>query len=287
MTAILWMLGALSSFSLMAVGARELSADLTTSQIVFFRGCVSLVLIVLLIGLKRQPSLFRTRRPGLHGFRHVVHFGGQYGWFLGLGLLPLAEVFALEFTVPLWTALIAAAFLGERLTRRRIWAVVLGLAGVLVIVQPGLAIIDPASLVVLGAAICYAIAHSSTKALSASEHPLTILYYMAAIQLPLSFALALFDWGWPAPHNLAWILVVGSTALSAHFCMTRAMQSTEVSTVVCMDLLRLPLIALVGIVLYQEQLELGLIIGGSLILLANYIGTRTPRRDSGAPSDGV
>ena len=117
--AALWMGGTLLSFLLMAIGGRELSASLDTGEILFYRSVIGLsVLAAVFSGL--GFGRLRTRKPGLHLLRGLAHFGGQYGWFFGLVYLPLAEVFALEFTLPVWAALLAALLLGERITAPRI-----------------------------------------------------------------------------------------------------------------------------------------------------------------------
>jgi len=105
-----WMIGTLMSFCLMAVSVRELGSDIDTFQVLFFRSAIGLIVISTIIIGTRNTRLFYTGRIGLHSIRNTFHFAGQYGWFVGIGLLPLAEVFALEFTVPLWTALIASFF---------------------------------------------------------------------------------------------------------------------------------------------------------------------------------
>lgn len=261
----------------MAIGARELSQQLDTFQILFFRTVIALIIVsVVIIGVKRR-SLLRTERFKLHLGRNLFHFAGQYGWFLGIGLLPLAEVFALEFTVPLWTLLIAYLFLGEHLTRNKLCAALLGFCGVLVIVKPGFDIVSPAAFIVLTAAFCYAIAHASTKSLASSEHPITILFFMCAIQLPIGFSFSIVNWHTPQGIEWLWLLVIGFTSLSAHYCMTKAMQCAEVSFVVTMDFLRLPMIALVGVLLYSEPFEISLVLGAALMLLGNLIGISSPK----------
>lgn len=263
------MLGTLLSFCLMAIGARELSGEIGTFQVLFFRGVIALTVISAVIFATGQQHLLRTRRLILHTIRNLFHFAGQYGWFVGIGLLPLAQVFALEFTVPLWTAVIAALFLGEQLTKRKLIAILLGFIGVLIIVRPGIEIVSPAALIVLTSAVCYAVSHSSTKSLARSEHPLTILFLMCFIQLPVGFTLALPEWQLPQGTQWLWLAIIGVTALTAHYCMTKAMQHADVSIVVTMDFLRLPVIALVGVFLYQEEFELALLVGALLMLVGN------------------
>jgi len=273
MNTVLWMMGTLASFSFMAIAARELSGTIDTFQILFFRSLLGLIIISLLIFAKKDLSLLSTKRLKQHFARNITHFGGQYGWFLGLSLLPLATVFALEFTVPLWTAIIAAIFLKERITAKKACAILLGLVAVAIIVNPGNDIFNYASLIVLAAAIFYALAYVSSKSLTNTEHPMTILFYMCLIQLPLGLVFTLLNWHTPNFIQWAWLLLVGVTALTAHYCITRAMQLSEVSIVVTLDFLRLPLIALVGIVLYAEDFQITIIVGGALMLLGNLINT--------------
>ena len=271
MKAVLWMLGALASFCLMAVAAREVGNGVSTIQVLFFRSVIGLLVVSLIIISLKRLRLFSTARIKQHTSRNIFHFAGQYGWFLGITLLPLAEVFALEFTVPLWTLIIAVLFLGEKLTLKKCCAVLLGLAGVYIIVQPGSELFDKSSLIVLAAAVSYGIAHSTTKALSSTEDPLTVLFYMCLIQLPIGFIFAVMDWQTPNSIQWLWIFIIGITALTANYCVTKAMQYAEVTTVMTLDFLRLPLISIVGVILYQEGFEITLIIGGLLMLFGNLL----------------
>jgi len=217
----------------------------------------------------------RTRRFGGHLLRNMAHLGGQYGWFLGIALIPLAEVFAIEFTTPIWTAILAALFLGERLTARRLVAIALGFAGVLVILRPGVGIVDPGAVAVLGAALGYAVAYVSTKSLARTESPIAILFYMTVLQLPLTFVAALPEWRWPSAPMWPWLIVVGVAALTAHYCITQALKRADATIVVPLDFLRLPLIAVIGYFAYAEPLNPFTLLGAALVLAGNYINTTT------------
>lgn len=269
-----WMFGVLTSFCLMAVGIRELSGDLPVFQTLFVRSVIGLLVVGLVMVLTGQLSRIGTTRPGMQVFRNLFHFCGQYLWFVGIGILPLAEVFALEFTVPLWSALLAAVFLNERLTPRRLTAVLLGLLGVVVIVQPTTAGPSEGALIVIGAAICFAVTFVCTKSLTVTDRPLTIVFYMCLVQMPIALAFSLHGWVWPAGVQWIWLVLIGLTALSAHYCLAGAMSVAEVTTVVTIDYLRLPLIGLVGVLLYDEPLKLSLLLGGALMVLGNVIGNR-------------
>jgi len=284
MTLFLWMTGALASFCILAIGARELSGGLSIAQSLTIRSAIGLVFLscVYLIRsryfkgskLKSSSKKQQVKVIKLHLFRNSFHFLAQYGWFFGIGLLPLAEVFALEFTVPIWTMLIAAFFLNEKVTRNKLSAIFLGTLGVLVIVQPGYALINYASIVVLGSAVCFAISHASTKTLAITESPITSWLLMCMIQLPIGLLLAWSNWVWPQGEQWFWLTVIGLSALSAHYCLANAMQYAEITTIITLDFFRLPLIALVGVIFYSEAFELPLLVGGGLMLIGNLIGVR-------------
>jgi len=260
------MSGALASFMAMAIGGRQLSTELTTFQILFFRSAVGLLVVAFLLQ-RAGWSNIKTKAFGTHLVRNCAHFGGQYGWFYGIALIPLSEVFAIEFTVPIWTAIFATLILHERMNRLRMLAIALGFIGVLVILRPGASAISPAALAVLGSAICYAISHVLTKRLSAHDSVLAILFYMTAMQLPLGLLPALPKWVWPSAALWPWVFIVAVTSLSAHYCMARAFRLADATVVVPMDFLRLPLIAVVGFFFYHEPLN-GWVFAGALIVLA-------------------
>ncbi len=280
MNAALWMLGALFSFCLMAIGARELSGELAVAETLFIRGIIGLTVISGIIVGKQQIKLFHTERIKLHIFRNSFHFAGQYGWFVAIGLLPLAEVFAIEFTVPVWTAIIAALFLKERMTLTRVLSILLGLLGVFIIINPSYRPLDTGSIIMLASAFSFSLCHVSTKSLSSSENTITIIFYMCLVQLPISLVFALQQWQWPDAIQWLWLTMIGLVALSAHYCMTRAMQYADITVIVTLDFLRLPLITLVGVLFYNELFELSLLAGGTIMLLANLVGASKLRLQS-------
>ena len=277
-----WMAAALIFFILMAVSGRELASGFSTFQILFFRSLIGVVLIGALVSMSGWQQL-RTARLHDHAGRNLAHFAGQFGWFYGLGVIALAEVIALEFTTPVWTAVFAAVFLRERLTRARWLALVCGIAGLLLILRPGAGVMQPASLAVLAAAACYAVSYIYTKSLSKTETPLCILFYMTLMQLPLGLLPSLWDWRMPQGGQWGWVMLVGVTSLVAHYCMTRAFQLADAGVVVPLDFLRLPLIAVVGFLFYQEALDIWVLLGALLMLGGNLVNLRAEwRRQPGS-----
>jgi drug/metabolite transporter (DMT)-like permease len=275
--AALWMSGTLVSFMAMAVGGRQLAGHMTTFQILFFRSLIGLVIIAFMLWRSNWKQIF-TKLFKVHALRNIAHFGGQFGWFYGIAFIPLAEVFALEFTVPIWTAVLATALLGEQITRARVSAIALGLAGVILILRPGLAVISPASLAVLGGAFCYALSHTLTRKLAQVDTPLAILFYMTLIQLPLGLVTSIFDWATPSIAMLPWIILVGVAALSGHYCMARALAIADAIVVVPLDFLRLPLIAGVGALIYHEPLDGLVLAGGGIMFAGNLINIRAENK---------
>jgi len=265
----LWMSGAMVSFVGMAIAGRELSDTLDTFQILTLRSFVALLITVFVI-TRVGWQVVKTQHIYFHIFRNLFHFGGQFGWFLGISLLPLATVFALEYTSPVWTALLAIIFLGERLNRGRILAIGCGIVGVILILRPGSGVINSASFIVIGAAFCYAVSYISTKSMTKTEEPLTVLFYMNLIQFPLGLVPASFSWIVPTLSDVPWILVVGAGGFFYHYCLTRAFEVADTLTVIPLDFTRLPTIAIIGYFFYSEVLEYALLFGALVIFTGNY-----------------
>ena len=278
--AALWMGGALLSFSVMAVAARELLERMGVFEILFLRSAISL-LMVLAVLPRYGIGALRTGQPGMHGLRNLCHFGGQYAWVYAIGALPLATVFAIEFTMPVWTAVLATFLLGERLNRGRVTMLALGLAGIAIILRPGLAVVDPAALVMLAGSLAYALTMIATKRLSGSDSPLVVLFWMSLIQMPLGLVPALPAWVWPRLAELPWIAFVGVAGFSAHYCLTRAFRLADATVVVPIDFLRLPLIALVGALAYGEAIDPLVMLGAAVIFAGTYYSLRRESRAAG------
>ena len=273
----LWMGGAMLSFAVMAVAARELLHTMGFFETLFLRSLVSFLLMLAVLP-RFGLGVLRTQRFGLHVVRNVLHFGGQYAWVYAIAMLPLATVFAIEFTMPVWTAVLAVPILGERLNRGRIVMLVLGLAGILVILKPGFAIVQPAALAMLAGSFAYASMNIATKRLAESDSAIAILFYMSAIQLPLGLLPALPQWVNPGIAELPWIIGIGATGLSAHYCLTRALRIADATLVVPIDFLRLPLIAVVGVLFYGEPLEVSIMLGAAMIFAGTYYCIRRESR---------
>jgi drug/metabolite transporter (DMT)-like permease len=271
--AALWMLGTVFSLSLIAIGARELAQHMNLFEMIFFRSVFGLLILTPLV-LYQNKCIPLTKQFKTHLIRNVTHYLGQAAWFYGIAFIALAKVFAIEFTTPIWTLLMATFLLGEKMTGWRILAILLGIAGVLIVLRPGLIPIHLASVVVLGGSFCFALSHIYTRKLAQLESPTIILFYMNAIQVPLALLPALNGWVMPVGISWFWILALGTMSISAHYCLSRALSIADASIIIPIDFLRLPLIILVGYLFYQEALDWFVLLGAGIIFIGNSLSLR-------------
>lgn len=278
--AAVWMTGAIASFSLMAIAGREVSRDLDTFELMFYRSLIGLTLITSFGVATRRLHQARTRRLPLHLVRNLFHFTAQNLWFYALAWIPLAQLFAIEFTTPIWIALLAPLLLAERMTAWRLIAAALGFAGILLIARPGMQPLNVGHLTAALATIGFCGSIMMTKALSRTETTWGILFWLAATQSVYG-AIAVFHDGditLPTAANIHWVVLVGICGVTAHLSLTTALTLAPASVVAPMDFARLPMIAVVGWLVYEEPIEVAVVAGAVLILSANTLNLRAERR---------
>ena len=261
----------IASFLTMSVAGRATTAELNVFQVLELRSVIGLFILLPLVMMSGGFAAMRSKRPIAHIARNVVHFVGQAAWLYALTLIPLAVLISIEFTTPIWTAILAVGFLGERLSRPRLAAIVLGLIGVLIIVRPGVGSVDPGHVVVLGAAVCFGISVVLVKSLTRTDSVVSIIFWMLVIQSVLGLVPALYEWRNPPLELWPWILLIAFTGMSSHFCMARALAYADATVISPMDFLRVPLSALIGWLLYHEQIDAFTAGGALLILLGNLL----------------
>jgi drug/metabolite transporter (DMT)-like permease len=282
--AALWMAGWLLLMVVIAVAGREATRELTVFQVMMMRSGLGLVMVWPLVHRAGGLRAMRTQHLSQHGARNAVHYAAQYGWFAALSLIPLAQVVAIEFTMPIWSALLAAAMLGERLDRARISAVVLGLAGVVLIVRPDAAHINIGQWIALAAAFGFGISVVLVKSLTRTDAAIQVSFWMLLVQFAIGLVPALAVWQWPSATGWAWVLLVAFCGAYSHYCFARAMQLADAMVVVPMDFVRVPLTALAGWALYAERVDLLTLAGMGLILAGN--GLNLLRAGARGPGTG-
>lgn len=283
--AALWMTGAIVSFSSMAVAGRALADELDSFEMMMFRSFIGLA-IVLAVGFATgKIREVRFDRLRLHFLRNLGHFIGQNLWFTALPLITLAQVFALEFTTPIWVVIFAVLFAGEKLTRPRALAVALGFAGALIVARPGVGG-DPLGLALAAAsAIGFACSIVTTRMLTRTETVLGVLFWLTVMQAIMGIIATGWDGDitWPSAAGWPWVVLIGCAGLLAHTCVTNALAVAPSIVVTPMDFLRLPAIAVVGALFYAEPLNIWVFLGAALIFAGNYSNLLSETR----PRNGV
>ena len=274
--AALWMAGWLALMLVVAIAGREAMRELNVFQLTLIRAAVGFVLLYPLIYRAGGLAVAKTQRLPQQIARNTIHFGAQLCWFYALTLIPIGQVIAIEFTMPIWTAIMAALFLGERITTWKSLAIVLGIIGVVMIVRPATGEISSGQLFALGAAVGFGISVAMVKLLTRTDQTLTILFWMSAVQFAGSLLPAIYMWQWPSLATWGWAIVVAFCGTYSHYCMTRAMLYADATVVVPMDFLRVPLVALAGWLLYSERLDAFTVFGAVLILSGNLVNLRSP-----------
>ncbi len=265
------MSGWLTLMLVMVVAGREATKSVHVFQIMEMRSLLGLVLLYPLVRAAGGMAAMRTDRIRLHIARNTVHYAAQFGWFLALTLIPIAQVVAIEFTMPIWTAILAVSFLGERLNARRIGAVVLGLVGVAVIVRPDAGHLEAGQLIALAAALGFGVSLIMVKALTRTESAVAIIFWMLVVQSAIGLVPALWVWQAPPVAVWPWIVVIAICGTYSHYCMTRALRHADATMIVPMDFLRVPLSALAGWLIYAEAVDVFTVMGAGLILAGNLL----------------
>jgi drug/metabolite transporter (DMT)-like permease len=273
--AALWMAGWLILMLIVAVAGRETTRELNVFQIMEVRSILGFFMLYPLIRMNGGFAAMKTSRPLQHIGRNLVHYAAQLGWFFALTLIPLAQVVSIEFTMPIWTAILAASFLGERMTVWKISAIVLGVVGVIVIVRPATGEINQGQLIALGAAVGFGISIAMMKSLTRTENTQAIIFWMIVIQGVAGFFPSLYVWIWPSAYAWGWIVVIAFCGTFSHYCMARAMLHADATVVLPMDFLRVPLTATAGWLIYSERLDMFTVLGATLILIGNLLNLKT------------
>ncbi|MCX7559893.1 DMT family transporter [Sulfitobacter sp. F26204] len=282
LVAALWMLGAVSSFTAMAIAGRELSAGFDTFEIMMYRSAFGLLVVMTLAfatGSHRQITTVALRT---HFIRNIFHFTGQNLWFYAVTMIPLAQVFALEFTSPLWVIVLSPFLLGERLTRIRALAAIMGFVGILIVARPDMAGMNSGIAAAATCAIFFALTYVFTKRLTRTETITAIMFYLTFFQLVFGVITAGYDGDIALPTLIAlpWLALVACCGLLAHFCITKALTIAPATVVAPIDFARLPIVAVAAMLLYNEVIDIWVFVGAVIIFAGNYLNIWVETRKS-------
>ena len=272
--AALLMLGSTVFFGLMAVAIRLASQTLHTFEIAFFRNFFGVIAALPLL-LRHGPDLLRTTQLPRYLFRCAIGVLSMFCGFWAIGHLPLAQAVSLSYSTPLFVTIAAVLMLGEQVRARRWAAVVLGFVGVLVIVRPGSANFSTGTLIALSAAILSGLVSIQIKQLSHTEPADRIVLWTTLLWVPMSLGPALFVWEWPRGITWLWVAAAGVLGTGGHMLWTRALKLGDVSALTPISFMQLPIVATLGYLLFDEQVDRWTAIGAGIIFMANaYIAHR-------------
>lgn len=281
--AALWMTGCIASFSAMAVAGREVSSELDTFEIMMYRSLFGAVIVIAVGALTGSLRQINRENLRLHALRNVFHFTGQNLWFYAVTVIPLAQVFALEFTTPLWVIVLSPLILGEKLTPMRGLAAVMGFTGILIVARPDMQGVNTGVITAASCAIFFALTIMLTKKLTRTQSITCILFYLTTMQLVLGVIAAGYDGDIAIPTltSLPFVILIGAAGLIAHYCMTNALALAPATVVVPIDFVRLPVIAVIGMLLYNEALDIWVFAGAAIIFTGNYLNIWSETRRQG------
>ena len=278
--AAFYMMGAVISFTAMAVAGREMAPRLDTFEIMLYRSLIGVAVVLAAGSAGNRLGEIGRRDLGLHFLRNASHFAGQNLWFWAVTVITLPQLFAFEFSVPLWVALLAPLFLSERLTALRLGTAVVGFAGIMVVARPDLGGFSPGMIAAAASALGFTFTAIATKRLTRRHSTFSIMFWLVVMQAGMGLVFAGFDGDIALPDGatLPWVLLVGLAGLFAHFCITSALQIAPAIIVYPMDFIRLPLAAVIGILFYAEPFQLSVFIGAAIVLAANVANIWNERR---------
>lgn len=278
------MLLAILLFAVMDALIKWQTATYPVLQIVFFRSFIGL--FVLAIPLSRGGlRLLRTRHPGQHLLRGLLGLASLVGFFAAFAAMPFGDVYAISFASPLLTTALSVPFLGEQVGWRRWIAVAVGLAGVLVMVQPSSGIFDVMALAALGATLAYALANLQVRRMSRTETNVAIVFYSGLLSSLASGAALPFMWQTPTWADLPWLGAIGVIGGLGHIVLTQSFRLAPASTVTPFEYSGMLWAVLFGWLFWREVPDLAFYAGAVLVIGAGLYILRRETLAASAPPD--
>ena len=248
---VAWAVVSMAMFTLTPVFVRFLSSEMHAVEIIFHRSLIATV-VLLAWFVWSDISRLRTRVLKAHIGRSALNFAGMALWFQAIIAMPLAEATALHFTLPLYTVVFAAAFLGERVGWRRWSATAVGFLGALIVLRPGAVPVSREAVMVLASAAFYGGAVVMIKLLTRTDAALPIAFYSNLLMGLMALLPTVFLWKGPALSDMPMLLALAFIGTAAPYCFTRALVNLDASVVAPLDFLRLPFTAFAAWLIFAE-----------------------------------
>ncbi len=272
-----WMLFTAFNFAAMLGVARYLSADLSIFVISFWRNFLA-ALMFLPLALRVRATRLPNRSVLMHVARATCLVASSTTMYLAVAVMPIAEVTAISFTTPLFTVVLAAFFLSEKLTAARLIGLTVGFAGVLMMLRPGVAVFDLAAFYVLVSSVTFGGVVIFGRILAMRESAELMVALLALISVPLSLLPALFVWDWPTATEFLWLAAMALFGNLNMYGIVRSLKIAEASQTQPYDFLRLPATAAVGFLFFAELPDAWTWIGAAIICAGTIWVTRAESR---------
>lgn len=218
-------------FSVMSGLVKAVSPPIGTFQVMFFRAAFAMIPLGIFIVVTGGARQLRTRKPVGHMVRSLAGLVGSFCYFYSYGHMPLADVVAISFAMPLFAAALAVPLLGEKVGIRRWSAILVGFAGVLIMVRPGGDGFSLVSLIMVAGAALYAIASIAIRHMSATESSAAIVFYFSLTSAVASAVALPWTWVAPTPGQWAFLVIIGLGGGIAQICLTRAFASAPLAVI--------------------------------------------------------
>lgn len=270
---ILWMILSCIAFASMWVMIRFASHDVHAFVIVFFRNLFgTLVLVPMML---RNKGLMRIGRLRANLRRATSGFIATTGTFYAVSHAPLATALSINYTAPLFATVGAVLFLGEKIQARRVAALIIGFAGMLIVVRPGALPMTPGVLAAMLSAVSTSFSIIAIRQLVASDDSRSVAAWTFILMTPPSLVLAVLYWTPPPLALWPLLFVIGCVAAVGQLAMNRAFALAEASAVLPYDFVRFGLVTIFGITIFDERLDAMTILGGVVIFGATvYLAVR-------------
>ena len=266
-------------FSVMSLGVKLAGQRLPSIEIVFVRGVITLGLSYWLV--RRAGLELPGRRPGMLVIRGLFGSLALTCFYFSLVHLPLADATVIQYTNPIFTAVLAAWVLGERMSPRAVVFVGTSLAGVLLVARPSFlggssATIDPVHVAIaLLGALSSASAYVMVRRLRGIDHPLVIVLYFPLVTVPLTFPFVIAGWTWPTPWEWVVLLGIGASTQAGQVYMTRGLQLEAAGRATSVGYLQIVFAAVWGLMVFGEMPDVWSFVGGAVIVASTLMLART------------
>jgi len=281
---IFWMCMATLLTSFTGAFVRELGGSVPTMELVFFRNFIALIMLAPWF-LRLGASVMRTRRLPLYGLRVTFAYLSMLMQFYALSQMQIAKVYALQFTIPVFTILLAVLVLKQRADAHSWAACLVGFAGAVIVIRPGIIEISLAVVLTLCSAVLSGGSNTTIKLLARTDGPGVITVYTNLLMMPLAFVPMLFVWVTPTLAQWPWIIGIGVTGSVGGYCFTRAVSSADARVVQPFQFSRMIFATAIGFAMFAELPDLWTWVGAGVIFAASYHIALHERKSR--QSDGV